>query len=176
MRPEFAFFPEKAMFFHIPAPVCLLLVNPLNCLLSRPHSTSTLLPHTFQPGASFLDRQSWYGQPNLQYIFANSSNQGTTRIVPSGKTNEWTREFMTSSWGISNIMRPLLMKGTISVSPYVLLNLHMYCTIYCLYYTRREWATKLMNWKLVVKVLRTRHIDIDMQKLISQQRHYHRWK
>lgn len=111
MRPECAFFPEKAIFSHIPAPVHLLLLHPLNCLLSCPCSTSTLLQHTFQPGASFLHRRAWYGQPNLQYISANSSYQGTTRIVPSGKTNEWTREFMTFSWGISSITGALLMKG-----------------------------------------------------------------
>ncbi|KAI4545165.1 hypothetical protein MG293_005431 [Ovis ammon polii] len=41
----------------------------------------------------------------------NAGKQGTTPIVPSGKTNEWTREFMKFAWGKSNIMRDLLMKG-----------------------------------------------------------------
>ena len=92
MRPECAFFPGKAIFFHIPAPVHLLLLNPLNCLLSCPCSASTLLQHTFQPGASFLHRRAWYGQPNLQYILPILLSD-SAHIVPSAKA-------MSRQWGL----------------------------------------------------------------------------
>ena len=85
------FFPERAIFFHIPAPMRLLILNPLNQLLSLTHSPSTLRQHTFQPFASFLDR------PDIVYqifsTFLPVSLSDTTHFVPSAKA-------MSRQWGL----------------------------------------------------------------------------
>ena len=68
------------------------------------------------------------------------------------------------TFSVGNITGDLLMKGKISLSSYVLLNPHMYCAVYSYIISGEKLSTKLMNWELVVKLIRTRHIREDMCK------------
>lgn len=160
MRYEW-FFPENYV-FHIPAPVHLLLLNPLNCLSLAHVPRPTLSCNThFSLVHLFLHQQNGLIRlTNLQHIlpFSYGAPPALCLLVKpmSGQGSLWP------SHGNMDITRILLnQEYYFSVPLCAIESSYVFALYIGLYDTRRKWATKLMV-ETGGKSFRTRHIDEDM--------------
>ena len=154
MRPEYAFFPEKAMLFHIHAPVHLLILNPLNQLLSLPHCPSTLMQHTSAWDIfSWQTGQIWSTKSSVHFCQFFYQIPPTLCLLPKQWVDNGVYDIL-----LGNITGDLLMKGMISVSPCVLLNPHMYCAVYSYIISGKNEQLSWWIGKSWVKIKKTAYI------------------